>query len=245
MQGDKYDRGYFGQELTPAVLIRRYKRFLADVRLVDGSEITVHCPNTGAMSGCQEAGSAVWLSHSDKPSRKYAYTWELVEAKPGVLVGIHTGRSNHLIRQALSSGLLSELQDVDAIRGEYTAPELSSRFDFRLDFADGGVCLLEVKNVTACVDGGMAFFPDAKSIRATKHARELIHAINLGYRAAMVFCVQRSDVHCVRPAWHIDPEYSQALSEAVDAGVEVYAVGCELSPELISPVRRLSVDLSP
>ena len=236
----------FEAPLIRGELIRRYKRFLADVILADGSETTVHCPNTGSMLGCQAPGSTVWLLPVDNPARKYPLGWELVEARAAVLVGINTGRSNALVAEALSRGLIPELEGFDRVRREVKVEGTRSRIDFLLgDHPEGPDCYLEVKNVTAAVEDGCGFFPDAVSVRATRHVEELAERVQRGQRGALCFCVQRADVERVRPADEIDPAYGRALRRAVESGVEVYALGASVTPEGVSLERQLPVDLDP
>ncbi len=230
--------------LVPARLVRRYQRFLADVVAATGETMTVHCPNTGAMLGCQRAGSKVWLLPASNPRRKYAFSWELVEALPEVLVGINTGRSNRLVEEALSNALLAPLRGYRQRRREVliTHADTRSRIDFLLTgHPRRPDCYLEVKNVTAALAGGTALFPDAVSVRASRHLAALIELRAAGYRSALVFCVQRADVKRVRPATEIDPAYAAALALAVQQGVEVYAYGAEVSPSRVRLARRLRV----
>lgn len=233
----------FEPPLRKARLLRRYQRFLADVEFPDGQRLTVHCPNTGAMLGCDRPGSLVWLSRAANPARKYAWTWELVEAELGVLVGIHTGRSNRLVREALSDGLLPELRGYMDIQAE-----VRSGHGYRADFFLSGHpyepdCWLEVKNVTAAVERGVALFPDAVSERASRHLRELLARVRAGQRAVLCYCVQRPDVHAVRPADAIDPTYGRNLREAVYGGVEVLALGAHVSPLAVTLERRVTVSI--
>jgi sugar fermentation stimulation protein A len=231
----------FPDPLVGARLSKRYKRFLADVTLDDGTALTAHCPNTGSMLGCQLPGSRVWLSRSDNPKRKYAYTWELVELDGGVLVGINTGRSNALVREAIESGVIGELGGYDEIRAEVRYGNENSRADFLLSGGDGD-CYVEVKNVTAAVEDGVALFPDAVSTRGTKHLRELMGVVReAGKRAVLCFCVQRTDVDEVRPADDIDPDYGRTLREALGAGVEVIAYRAEMRPEAVVLAERIPV----
>jgi sugar fermentation stimulation protein A len=185
------------------------------------------------MLGCKSEGSRVWLSPADNPQRKLAWTWELVEALPGVWVGIHTGRSNALVEEAITAGLLSPLAGFTRIRREVRYGEENSRIDLLLENDAGPRCYVEVKNVTAAVDGGIALFPDAVSERGSKHLRELMAMVRGGDRAAIVFCCQRGDVSEVRPADSIDPVYGRTLRQALAAGVEAYALTAEVSPEEI------------
>ncbi len=225
-------------------LIRRYQRFLADVRLDDGRELTAHCPNTGAMLGCMGPGSRVWLSASGNPRRRYRHTWELVEFAPDVIVGINTARTNDLAEEALSQGLLDDLLRPHRWRREVTVPDLGCRIDFRLQDADGGPdWYLEVKNVTAAVEDGVALFPDAVSDRAVRHLQSLVQLVERGYRAALCFCVQRRDVHTVRPAAEIHPEYARALALASARGVRVAGIRCRVGVGEIEPEERVRVQV--
>lgn len=224
----------------PGRLVRRYKRFLADVRLADGPVVTAHCPNTGGMLGCQEPGSRVWLSRSHAETRKCRFTWELVESSPGVRVGINTGRSNALVREALETGLIPELGGYREIRGEVSLGPGASRIDFLLTGPRRKPCYLEVKNVTAAVAAGVALFPDAVSERATRHVGELQRLRRRGFRTVVLFCVQREDVHTVRPAGEIDPAYARALRRAASAGVQLLAYGARVSLREIALERRLA-----
>ena len=229
--------------LIRGTLVRRYKRFLADVVLEDGSETTVHCPNTGSMLGCRTPGSTVWLLRASNPARKYPLGWELVEAEPDVLVGINTGRSNALVAEALDRKMVSELAGYASVRREVTVPGTRSRIDFLLGgHPEDPDCYLEVKNVTAAVSGGEAFFPDAVSTRAARHVDELAALAAKGKRSAMCFCVQRGDVSRVRPADRIDPAYGKALRRAVRAGVEVYALRAEVTLASVRLEHRIPVE---
>lgn len=231
----------FSNVLTSGVLLLRYQRFLADVCLSSGETVTAHCANTGSMLGLNLPGGRVWLSRSDNPKRKLAWTWELVETASGTLVGIHTGRANGLVREALEAGLIPELAGFDGIKPEARL-SAHSRTDLLLDFS-GRPCFVEVKNLTAAVSGGEGFFPDAVSERAHKHLLELTDVVRRGARAAVVFCVQRDDVVRVCPADHIDPIFSRALRDAAMAGVELYALGARLTLESITLERCLPVVL--
>ena len=227
----------FDQPLIEGRLIRRYKRFLADVQLGGGEIVTAHSANTGAMTGCSEPGSRVWLSRADNPKRKYSLSWELVESAPGILVGINTLKSNHLVREAIELGAVPELAGYASIRSEVRYGEENSRIDLLLE---GEVpCYVEVKNVTLA-DSGIGYFPDAVSARGTKHLRELMSVVAAGQRAVIFFCVQREDVHEVRPAAHIDPVYAATLHEAVAQGVEAIAYAARVSPQEIFLQRRLA-----
>ena len=230
----------FPTPLLEGRLLRRYQRFLADVDTAAGI-LTAHCPNTGSMQGCAEPGMRVWLSPATNPARKLAWTWELVEALPGVVVGMHTGRSNALVREAIEAGRVPELAGYPAIRPEVKYGE-GSRIDLLLTAPGRPDCYVEVKNVTAAVAGHIGYFPDAVTTRGTKHLREMSAMVAAGHRAVLVFCVQRGDVECVRPADHIDPVYGRTLREALAAGVEVIALGATVWPAGIELERRLAVE---
>lgn len=220
--------------LQPATLIRRYKRFLGDVTLPTGEEITVHTPNTGAMTGCAEPGSTVYLRDVANPKRKYRYSWEVTENLQGVMVGVHTGITNGLVREAIEGGVVSELQGYSSIRQEVRYGEEGSRIDLLLSgHADGRDCYVEIKNVTTCDEQGYGYFPDAVSSRATKHLRELMGVVAQGGRGVIFFCVQRGDVEAVRPADEIDPLYGETLRLAIEAGVEAIACRANVTPSQI------------
>lgn len=222
----------FSPPLQPATLMRRYKRFLADVFLPNGETITVHTPNTGAMTGCAEPGSTVYLRDVDNPKRKYRYSWELTENLQGVMVGVHTGITNALVREAIEGGVVAELQGYGNIRQEVKYGEEGSRIDLLLsDHGDARDCFVEIKNVTTCDKGGYGFFPDAVSTRASKHLRELMGVVAQGGRGVIFFCVQRGDVQAVRPADEIDPLYGETLRQALEAGVEALACRALVSPD--------------
>ncbi len=239
------------QLLQRACLLRRYQRFLADVRLEDGLEVTLHCPNTGRMTGCAEPGWGVWFSVSDNPKRKYSRTWELSESTVGHFIGVNTARANALVATAIHSGVIRELQGYGILRQEVRYGEENSRIDLLLQQGPAADCYIEVKSVTLLGWGehpelaaaGVGFFPDAPSVRASKHLRELIRMKAAGLRAVILFCVQHTGIREVRPATHIDPSYSALLAEAQQAGVEILAYGADISPDSIHLARPLPVCL--
>ncbi|MFL1466486.1 DNA/RNA nuclease SfsA [Marinobacter sp. HN1S83] len=230
----------FPQPLIKGKLIRRYKRFLADVLLDDGSEVVAHCPNTGSMLGCQPDNARVWLSESDNPKRKLRYTWELVETAPGVLACINTARPNAQAREAIEAGRVKELSGYGSCRGEVRYGAEKSRIDLHLsghdELADAWV---EVKNVTLCEDGS-GFFPDAVTTRGQKHLRELMAQVAAGDRAVLLFVVNHTGIESVRPADHIDATYGVLLREAAGAGVEVLAYRADLGNKA-GPTGRLAL----
>jgi sugar fermentation stimulation protein A len=220
----------FSQPLLSGRLIKRYKRFLADIELDNGELITAACPNTGSMLGCNVPGSRVWLSVSDSPTRKYKHTWELVEARAGVIVGINTGLPNRLAVEAIESKVIEELSGYRDLKTEVRYGNENSRIDILLEgHKKKPSCYVEVKNVTAAVENGIALFLDAVSERGSKHLRELMAMVEEGFRAVLVFCVQRADVNEVRPADGIDSVYGNTLRHALAHGVEVLAYRARIS----------------
>jgi len=230
----------FHSPLVEGLLLRRYQRFLADVELTDGRIVTAHTPNTGSMAGCCTPGSRVWLKSTGNLARKYPLSWELVETGQGVLVGINTGLSNHLVQEGIERRVVAELQGYQTIRREVRYGEENSRIDLLLEGGPGGSCYVEVKNVTL-VEDGIALFPDAVSTRGTKHLRELAAMAGRGFRAVIFFCVQRNDACEVRPADRIDPLYGRTLREVLAQGVESLAYGAQVSLDAVMLDRPLPV----
>lgn len=210
-------------------LIKRYKRFLADVELADGTQVTAHCPNTGSMKHCAEPGSRVWLQDSGNPKRKYPLGWELVEVDQQYLCCINTGRANLLIREGIENSVISELQGYDSIRAEVKYGE-NSRIDLLLEGEGKPLTYVEIKNLTLLEGEGWGSFPDAVTARGAKHLQELMAMVEQGHRAVLLFCVPHEGIEKARPADQIDPKYGQLLREAAAAGVEVLAYGASLSP---------------
>ena len=227
------------QPLYPGVLIRRYQRFLADVELESGETVTAHCPNSGSMKGCAVPGNRVLLSLSSNPKRKLAYTWELVRAD-GLWVGINTSLPNRLTGEGIELGTVEELAGYDTIR-----PEVRYGKDSRIDLllsGPAGLCYVEVKNVTL-VNGNVARFPDAVTLRGQKHLHELMREVREGNRGVIFFVVQRADAEVLAPADSIDPEYGRLLRLAVENGVEALAYQAHVDPEEIYLTRSLPVRL--
>ena len=217
----------FSAPLVPGRLVKRYKRFLADVILdEDGSEVTAHCANPGSMLGLKEPGSRVWLSVSDNPKRKLKFSWEIMEAD-GALVGINTAHPNGLVEEALQAGVIPELAGFSTLRREVKYGK-NSRIDILLEGAGGERTYVEVKNVHLMREPGLAEFPDSVTARGAKHLVEMADMVAEGQRAAMVFLVQRPDCLRLSLASDIDPNYAKAFESARDAGVEAYAVGCSV-----------------
>lgn len=221
----------FDPPLTRATLVRRYKRFLADVRLADGSELTVHCANPGSMLEVDAPGQPVLLSRSSNEKRSLAHTWELIRLARS-WVGVNTARTNALVAEAIGEGRIAELEGYGTVRREVL--EGDSRIDFRLEADDRPDCLVEVKNVTLSDGNGTAMFPDSVTLRGQKHLRELTGILNSGRRAVMLFWVNRGDCGGFRPADDIDPAYGRLLREARDRGVEILAYRAKVTPKQVT-----------
>lgn len=236
----------YPEPLARGRLIRRYKRFLADVVLDDGAAITAHCPNPGSMLGVSAPGSTVWLSHSDDPKRKLPYRLELIDAGPS-LVGVNPNLANTIAAEAIAAGRIPELAGYARMRREVRYGE-NSRIDLLLedDLEENGrpPCHVEVKSVTMRRDTGAhgtAEFPDAATKRGTKHLGELAAVVASGGRAAMLYVAQRSDCQAFAVAADIDPAYAAAFASARAAGVTMIAVGCTVSPEGIDIAAPLAM----
>ncbi len=220
----------FQQRLQQGRLIRRYKRFMADIECQDGRRLTLHCPNTGSMKNCNDPGSRVWFWDSENPKRKYPCSWELVEVEGRYLACVNTGRANALVSEAIVNGVVSELGGYSSLRPEVQYGEERSRIDLLLE-GDQGRCYVEVKNVTLLREQGVGAFPDAVSARGSKHLRELTKVVEAGDRAVLLFCVAHTGIEVVVPADDLDPVYGQTLRQAVAAGVEVYAYGAGIETD--------------
>jgi len=228
----------FDDTLVQGKLIKRYKRFLADVELQDGSVVTAHCANSGSMMGLKEPGYPVYLSPNRNPKAKLDWRWEMVDVGSS-LVGINTSRPNHIVEEAIRTESVKELRGYENIRREVKYGQ-NSRIDLLLE--GPGLCYVEVKNVTLS-DGEAALFPDAVTARGTKHLNELMDMVAEGHRAVMFYLVQRSDCTSFAPADKIDPTYASTLREAVRAGVEIVCYSCDLTPEKIEVAKPLPVSV--
>nr|WP_204796342.1 DNA/RNA nuclease SfsA [Oceanisphaera litoralis] len=235
-------------------LVRRYKRFLADVIYQGASPeqgtspeapLTIHCPNTGKMTGCAEPGWTVYFSTSDNPKRKYVHTWELVENRRGDFICVNTGRANQLVAEALARKRIPPLAQYADIRAEVRYGNEGSRIDFLLSGGLEPDCYVEVKSVTLLDEGeaGRGYFPDTESLRAQKHVRELIDCVNNGHRAVLLFCVLHTGIERVSPASHLDPAYGALVAEALAAGVECLAWRAEISPDGMQLVQPLPFEV--
>lgn len=236
----------FSPPLESGTLVRRYKRFLADVAVPGRGVVTMHCANTGAMLGCATPGSRVWFSTSSSPSRKYAHSLELVETRDGDAAGIacvNTARANRIVREALNAGRIPSLP-AGPVRSEPPIPVPDQGVRGRFDFAvgTGQPVFLEVKSVTLCRNG-IGAFPDAVSERAKRHALALAQCARAGHRAALLFCAAHTGIRQVTAADDIDPDYGAALRSAAAAGVEVMAWRCRIAPDELSLAGALPVAL--
>lgn len=222
----------FPNPLIRGKLIKRYKRFLSDIELEDGSIVTAHCANSGSMLECKAPGSEVWLSPATNPNRKLKYTWELIKIGDG-LVGINTAHPNALVEAAVKDGTIKELVSYDSVRREVKYGK-NSRIDLLLENEGRPKCYVEVKNVTLKRGDGPAEFPDAVTSRGAKHLEELSDMVAEGHRAVMVYLVQREDCDRFTIAEDIDPTYGDALREALAKGVEAVCYTCKLTPKAIT-----------
>lgn len=229
----------FASPLVQATLIKRYKRFLADVRLENGQIITVHCPNTGTMLSCSTPGSRVCLSRSDNPQRKYPFTLEMVEDN-ATWVGVNTARTNKLVVEALNKGLIAEFQEINKVKTEIKTSD-HTRLDLQVMQNDTST-YIEVKNCSLAVDR-CAMFPDAVTARGTKHLYELIRLMGEGLKTCIFFLVQRTDADRFAPASHIDLVYSKTLRQAAAGGVMVLVYQAEVSPQGIDIIQPLPFSL--
>jgi len=227
-------------ELVPGILLKRYKRFLADVRLNDGEVVTAHCANSGSMLECSTPGSKVFLSRSDNPKRKLKFTWELIEM-PGSLVGVNTGVPNKFVKDAIMSEQIEELTGYDFAKPEVKTSD-GSRLDLMLKKKDEETCYIEIKNCSLVKDG-IASFPDAVTTRGQKHLGELARLKKLGNRAVNFYLIQRMDAERFCPAVSIDPEYAEKLKTVEKKGVEILVYDTIIDPKGIKLGRRLPVDL--
>ncbi|ETS29679.1 MULTISPECIES: DNA/RNA nuclease SfsA [Photorhabdus] len=210
----------FHPPLQSATLIRRYKRFLADVITPEGETLTIHCANTGAMTGCATPGDTVWYSTSDNPKRKYPNSWELTETQDGHWICVNTLRANDLVAEAIQQNAISEFSEYKKISREVKYGKESSRIDLLLQAEQQINCYIEVKSVTLLQEN-CGYFPDAVTTRGQKHLRELQHIAEQGQRAVLFFAVLHSGIRQVAAAAHIDHNYSSLLEQARNSGVEV------------------------
>jgi len=230
--------------LVRGKLVQRYKRFLADVELETGEQVTATCPNTGSMMGLTAPGTPVWLSTSDSATRKYRHTWEMLEVNLGKgpsLVGINTNHPNRLVAEAVTEQRVDVLAGYPSLRREVKYGK-NSRIDILLECPQRGACYVEIKNVHMMRRHGLAEFPDSVTVRGAKHLDELADMVRAGHRAVMVFLIQRQDAERLTLARDVDPVYGEAFDAAVSAGVEAVALSCKLSPSGIDVDRVIPLD---
>ncbi|HEY2453657.1 MAG TPA: DNA/RNA nuclease SfsA [Scandinavium sp.] len=230
--------------LKPARLLKRYKRFLADVVTPEGEEFTLHCANTGAMTGCATPGDTVWYSTSDSATRKYPHSWEITETQTGAFICVNTLRANQLVKEAIESEAIPELNGYSVLKSEVKYGAERSRIDFMLQAEGCRNCYIEVKSVTLA-EKEYGYFPDAVTERGQKHLRELMGVAASGDRAVVLFAVLHSAITRFSPARHIDPKYAQLLNEAQNKGVEILAYKAELSADNMTLIEPLPVVLTP
>jgi sugar fermentation stimulation protein A len=237
----------FPAPLVPGALVRRYKRFLADVRLESGEVVVAHCPNPGRMTTCAVAGGRVLLSPALNPKRKLRWTWEIAYAGEGgeVPILVNTARPNAVVSEALAAGAVPGLTGYAQIRSEVRYGAEKSRIDFLLSGPERPDCYVEVKSVTLLAAPGVAAFPDARTERGERHLRELAAQVGAGNRAALVFLLSRGDAAVIRPADDIDPAYGRALRAAAAGGLELIGLRAAVTPEGVTAGGLVPVELPP
>lgn len=223
----------FLPRLQPAKLIKRYKRFLADATTPEGQLITLHCANTGAMTGCAEPESTIWYSTSDNAKRKYPFSWQLTQTANDDWICINTHLANAVVKEALEQQRIPELAGYDTLRAEVKYGHENSRIDFLQQSPSRPDCYIEVKSVTLLGEHQRGFFPDAKTERGQKHLRELTQLAQNGDRAVLFFLIMHSGIENVSPAKHIDEKYTALFEDAIKQGVEVITYNTAITPDSI------------
>ena len=221
---------HYAKPLISGTLVKRYKRFLADVELADGTLVTAHCPNTGAMTGCAEPGFEVWLCPNNDPKRKLKYSWEVAVNGQQHKIGINTHNANKLVFEALQNQQIEAWRGYSQIKREVAFGAENSKVDFLLTDSAGGERYLEVKSVTLLQEG-LGYFPDTVTQRGQKHLRELMQVVEQGHSASLLFCAQHTGINSVRAAETLDPKYAELLAQAADKGVQILAYGCRIDRE--------------
>lgn len=221
--------------LEKGKLIKRYKRFLADVETATGEVITIHCPNTGAMTGCAEPGFDVFYSTSDNPKRKYPNTFELARNQYGHFIGVNTAKANHLVKEAIEQNKVASLSGYEVIQSEVKYGEENSRIDLLLSGEGQPKCYIEVKSTTLLLEAetGLGAFPDAVTTRGQKHLRELSQIVKNGERAVLVFLVQHTGITKMTVAEQIDSKYAEEMKKALAAGVEIIVLRTHIDAQQI------------
>lgn len=231
----------FPAPLISGILIKRYKRFLADIELDNGEIITAHCANSGSMMGLKDEGLKVWVSPANNPKRKLQYTWELVEVNDN-LVGVNTSLPNKIVSEAITQGKIPYLTGYEKLKHEVKYGQ-NSRIDIYLEDSKKGKCFVEVKSVTLSRNRGKAEFPDAVTERGQKHLFELAAQAQNGHRAVMIYLVQYENIDSFSIASDIDSAYFDAFKNALIHNVEAYAYGCKLSPQEIAIDREITIKI--
>ncbi len=234
----------FAKPLQQATLIKRYKRFLADLRLADGSEFTAHCANTGKMTGCAEPDFNAFYSTSDNVKRKYPHSLELTQNQFQHLICVNTAVANKVVEEAIQADMISELSGYQQLQSEVKYGQENSRIDFLLSDSNRPNCYVEVKSVTLLSQDspttGQGYFPDAQTLRGQKHIRELIEMVEQGHRAVLLFAVLHEGITQVSAAKHIDEKYAKLLTEAIAKGVEVLAYKAKISAKEITLAEKVT-----
>ncbi|MEI6895518.1 MAG: DNA/RNA nuclease SfsA [Colwellia sp.] len=215
-------------QVQPATLIKRYKRFLADIKLPNNKETTIHCANTGAMKGCAEPNDTIWYSTSNNSKRKYPFSWEFTQTQDDQFICVNTLRANQLVEEALRQGLIGEITGFQVLQREIKYGHENSRIDFLATYNDKPDTYIEVKSVTL-LEAGHGYFPDAVTTRGQKHLRELMDMVAQGHRSVLLFAILHSGINDIAAAHHVDPTYAKLLKEACLAGVEILAYKAEFS----------------
>ncbi|TGE76995.1 DNA/RNA nuclease SfsA [Pseudoalteromonas sp. KS88] len=234
----------FAKPLQPATLIKRYKRFLADLRLANGTEFTAHCANTGKMTGCAEPDFNAFYSTSDNAKRKYPHSLELTQNQFQHLICVNTAMANKVVEESIQANFISELSGYQQLQSEVKYGQENSRIDFLLSDPNRPNCYVEVKSVTLlsqdAPETGQGYFPDAQTLRGQKHIRELIEMVEQGHRAVLLFAVLHEGITQVSAAKHIDEKYAQLLTEAIAKGVEVLAYKAKISAKEVTLAERVT-----
>ena len=233
----------FNTPLQQARLIKRYKRFLVDIELPNQQHTTIHCANTGAMTGCADEGFTAFYSTSDNPKRKYPHSLELTQNQHDHLICVNTALANKIVYEAIAEQHVAELTGYQNIQAEVKYGQENSRIDILLSNEDGTLCYVEIKSVTLLADNGQGFFPDAVSARGLKHLRELIEMKKQGHRAVLFFLVQHQGITHLSPAAHIDPKYNEGIKQALAAGVEILCYNTHISSDAIRLNKTLSFNV--
>lgn len=234
----------FASQLTQAVLLKRYKRFLAEIVINNQEHRVIYCPNMSAMTGCDILGSRIWFSHSPSPRRKFPDTWELVEVDGGHLVCVNTQNSTELVTEGIDAGIIKELQGYAHVN---VAPNPLGEYAFDISLCKSNPsdedpsCFVHINNVTLGDEIHRGFFPDAPTDKGVSQLKALIHAKENGYRSVLLYCVQHTGIERLFPADHIDPKYGSLLRQALIAGVEIYAYHVDISLTEMSITRPVEV----